>query len=486
MRSSEGEIHGPPAETGAAGRVSPPPAPATGGGVDYISSLPDELLGEIISLLPTMEAGRTQTLDRRWGQLWRSAPLNVDLDQFHIPADADALCSAVSRILSAHEGPGRRFRVPVQLLHYRPGTIDGWLQSPALSNLEELDLRQFIQGLEMMVIELPLPELPLGVCRFYRTLRVATFSHCDIPDALADGLQFPLLNKLAISYATISEPALHMLLAGCPALEGLLLALCFGFLTIRINSETLRTFALSCPPHTAALVVEQAPLLERLVFLRVHPDLNVTVIAAPKLETLGYLYDAGHGGAARIELGSTVIQQGLHVTGIMPVVSSIKILAMDFDELSLDTVVNFLKYFPCLEKLYVQACHSRDSNLWRRKYGKLARSLDMRLKKVVFLNYKGTQSQVNFATFFIMNARMLEVMGFEGRGSIASQWFISRQQSLLQLDQRASRGAQFYFTTSICSSPHLSHIKHAHDLSKIDPFECTCGEYEDAIRIPIE
>jgi len=39
----------------------------------------------------------------------------------------------------------------------------------------------------------------------------------------------------------------------------------------------------------------------------------------------------------------------------------------------------------------------------------------------------GTKSQVNFETIFIMNARMLEVMGFEGRGSIGSQELISRQ-----------------------------------------------------------
>ncbi|WVZ62658.1 hypothetical protein U9M48_012376 [Paspalum notatum var. saurae] len=57
------------------------------------------------------------------------------------------------------------------------------------------------------------------------------------------------------------------------------------------------------------------------------------------------------------------------------------------------------------------ACHSQESNFWCHK---LVRSFDIRLKTVVFLTYKGTKSQVNFATFFIMNARMLEVMGFEG------------------------------------------------------------------------
>jgi hypothetical protein len=93
----------------------------------------------------------------------------------------------------------------------------------------------------------------------------------------------------------------------------------------------------------------------------------------------------------------------------------------------------------------------------------------------VFLRYRGIKSQVSFATFFLLNAKLLETMRFEGGPYMEDEDFIARQHELLQVEKRASIGAKIDFATDKCDH-YLTHVKHVHDLSITDPFECTCPE----------
>uniref|UniRef100_A0A453JU75 F-box/LRR-repeat protein 15/At3g58940/PEG3-like LRR domain-containing protein n=1 Tax=Aegilops tauschii subsp. strangulata TaxID=200361 RepID=A0A453JU75_AEGTS len=268
-------------------RPASPGVEEDGGCADYISALPDAVLGDIISLLPTKEGARTRILASRWRDLWLSAPLNLDCRELTAGRN-EVRSDVVSRILSSHRGPGRRLYINT-CIHWIPAdTVEACLRSAALDNIEELD---FINHL------LEKPQRAL-ILRFSPTLRVANIGGCNLSDVNFHELHlhFPLLKLLGLVNVMISESSLHSLIAGCPALECLLIDMCSGFRRIQINSPTIRCMAVreyGIPIESLLLeqiVIEKAPCLVRLLFER-GSILQVTVLAAPKLETLGFISD---------------------------------------------------------------------------------------------------------------------------------------------------------------------------------------------------
>ncbi|XP_044378681.1 F-box/FBD/LRR-repeat protein At1g51370-like [Triticum aestivum] len=450
-----------PAETEA-------PDPGVGeeddGLVDRISSLPDVVLGDIISLLPTDEGARTQILATKWRHLWLSAPLNLDCTHLlhRYRNHADRAAGVVSRILSSHSGPGRRLRVD-NLHHFDLGAVDDWLRSGALDNLQELELGCY------PTVAL----LPSFTFRFAPTLRVATLKMCNLPDGIIQGLHFPLLKQLGLHYVSISECSLHSLIASCRALECLLILHSTGFGCLRINSLTLRSIGVDnnnsdyrIPVHFKELIIENAPCLEKLLHLHVGAGLHLSVVSAPQLETIGYLSDGYYQKVnqdylCKFEFGSTIIQ-GLRVDKLA-MVRTVKTLAVQLRILSLDTVIQLMACFPCLEKLYIRT--PKPSNVWRRKHRDLTRCPDIRLKTIVLDSYRGIKSEVNFVTFFVLNARVLELVKLGGCSG--NKEFLAEQRRKLQLDKRASKGARIHFTTRSCVRYILDHVR---DLDVIDPF----------------
>jgi hypothetical protein len=88
--------------------------------------------------------------------------------------------------------------------------------------------------------------------------------------------------------------------------------------------------------------------------------------------------------------------------------------------------------------------------LWLSKHKNFINGHDIRLKKIMFKMYRGTRSQVSFVTFFVLNARVLESMILQIEHKNDNEEFLAEHRRKLQLENRASRGAQFHFTTNRC------------------------------------
>ncbi|KAF6990742.1 hypothetical protein CFC21_007904 [Triticum aestivum] len=383
------------------------------GSADHISRLPDAVLGIIVSLLPTKEGARTQIISRRWRPLWRSAPLNLVVDY--------KIINLVPKILSEHRGPARRFSIEDCCVEGRLGSytrsiytedcydkIEGWLSSRALDNLEELELTPTCSYGYRGELYL----LHLSTYRFSSTLRMAKFHCCHFPDLIARlSLKFPCLKQLTLQKVTISEDPLQSLLSGCTALESLELKENMGTGRLCITSQTLKSLGFCADSWDGGLflqelVIKDAPCLERLLPLNPKGGTaSIRIISAPKLEILGMLSEDTY----EFHLGSSVFQKMIAVS-LTTKMHTMRVLVLRPSSPKLDAVVNFLKCFPCLERLYIIFQSGEGmKNVW--KYDPLdpLECLELHLKKVVLKNYDGIRdSSINFAKFFVLNAKVLK------------------------------------------------------------------------------
>ncbi|CAM0871279.1 unnamed protein product [Alopecurus aequalis] len=446
------------------------------GSVDLTSRLPDAILGSIVSLLPTQEGARTQVISRRWRPLWRSAPLSlVDLE---LGSKGHTAVDLIPKILSEHLGPGRRFALNLWTCNEYFDKIAGWLSSQALDNLEELELTFWFRN--------KLYQLPSSVYRFAPTLCVAKFGGCHFPNLMS--LEFPCLKQLTLDNVTISEGALQSMLSSCPALESLELMDNSSIGCLCISSQTLKSLGFSADSRNGGvflqeLVIQNAPCLERLLPLdpRYGPA-TIRIISAPKLKILGMLSE----DILELHFGTTVFQKMLAV-GLTTKMQTMRVLVLDSAGPNLDAVVNFLKRFPCLERLYV--IFQSPSRPWivmdnLRKYDPLdpIECLELHLKIVMLKNYDGTSSSIDFAKFFVLNAKVLKEMKITLPYHREQKWF-ANQRSRLPIRNRASKDARIELRCG--TKDYFTDNKHTHDLSMADPFDipskgcykCSCGPF---------
>ncbi|WVZ95055.1 LOW QUALITY PROTEIN: hypothetical protein U9M48_040861 [Paspalum notatum var. saurae] len=406
---------------------------------DLFDRLPDDVLREVITLLPTKDGARTQILSRRWRPLWRSAPLNLDvvyaptLHQYHHPA----------AVLAAHGGPARRVAISNWSAY-----LDDLLQSPNLDGLRELELRCGGDP----------PPPPSSVFRFHfaSTLRVLTVFCCHracarasepLMEAIAGcAPDFSHLHRLTLVRVSISETDLHGLVSRCPALQSLVLAHNLGHRRLRITSKTLRSIGITtgngCSKEPfEEIIIEDAPTLEKLV-----PDgsFQIRVIHAPKLKVLGYIKHSHDHSSVPPEMKcETVIFKDMEPVSLTNAIRTVRILGL-IVPLELDVVLNLLQCFPCVENLYITVLNLRQfKNVWR--YTPLE-CLDAHLKTLRLTHYHGSKSEVSLVTFFLQNARVLESMKLvvDCHDKHDDRWF-ERQYKKLQPNTRTSKGAKFNF-----------------------------------------
>ena len=106
----------------------------------------------------------------------------------------------------------------------------------------------------------------------------------------------------------MSEASLHSIIhSSCPALERLLIVLGIEIPIsyLQIKSPHLKSIGICFEGHQ--LIIEDAPSLQRLLLHYFNKPSQITIISAPKLETLGVISDPFN-DHNKLMFGSKLIQ----------------------------------------------------------------------------------------------------------------------------------------------------------------------------------
>ncbi|XP_010426406.1 PREDICTED: FBD-associated F-box protein At3g49020-like isoform X2 [Camelina sativa] len=178
---------------------------------DRISELPEALLLQILSLLPTIYAITTSVLSKRWKSLWKLLP-NLKFDSGH---HYYTFSEDVCRSLISHKAPF------LESLHLEVGYECDDLEMGSLLGIA------FARHVRKLVLDFVLEErgsvkFPAVLCSCNNTLEILELKGSILLD-LPSGVCFKSLRKMYLYHVRFrdEESVLH-LLCDCPRLEDLI------------------------------------------------------------------------------------------------------------------------------------------------------------------------------------------------------------------------------------------------------------------------
>lgn len=201
-------------------------------GIDRISSLPDDILCHILSLLRTKYAVATSILSTRWKHLSSLVP-NIDVSDYDVGTRnlshsrrQELVVTAsikfmlfVRKVLMVRALPNIR-SIPRFCLHcsikYDHNILDKCILAVLLLNVRELDLWVKLEESDTLPCE-------IFKCKSLEVLKLGTGFHLNVPESAV----LPNLKALDLQFIEIIDDAsIRKLLSSCPVLEYLQLLRC--------------------------------------------------------------------------------------------------------------------------------------------------------------------------------------------------------------------------------------------------------------------
>ncbi|KAJ0244880.1 F-box domain-containing protein [Hirschfeldia incana] len=219
--------------------------------IDWISSLPDDVLLKILKSMPTEQAVQTSLLSKRWEGVWKKMPyLSFDMRnalkvELPLAEQSHFIAQLISKVINSHSGNLEDCKI----LHLTPqtqdGTLETWIRSLIhVKHTKNLGLERFrvYPGERARVLHLPPnifshPTLTSLLLARYKFEFAHAFNNCSN------------LRILKLYRIKVAVDVLNTVIASCPSLKMLVLEIIWCSQTgcLKIHNDNLKFVHLTCP-----------------------------------------------------------------------------------------------------------------------------------------------------------------------------------------------------------------------------------------------
>ncbi|XP_010456642.1 PREDICTED: putative FBD-associated F-box protein At5g22720 [Camelina sativa] len=205
---------------------------------DLISKLPDSLLSEMISYLPTTkDIVRTSVLSKRWKSVWLLIP-RLHLDSCEFP-NYNAFVSFMDKFLDfsrEHKLGLHSLRLSLHKDANDLSCVTRWKDFLAIPQLKHLDVECLLVNRECFQVT------SLSLCEKLLYLRL----HRVHLGRFVVAVSLPCLKTMRLEDCFCSsEASLESLISSCPVLEDLsILRINYNTTVLRVHSQTLTSFTI--------------------------------------------------------------------------------------------------------------------------------------------------------------------------------------------------------------------------------------------------
>ncbi|CAE5959758.1 unnamed protein product [Arabidopsis arenosa] len=187
--------------------------------LDTISSLPDVILQQILSLIPTKYAIRTSILSKRWRHVWSETP-SLHFDDFY-KVDADSIDKTLALYKARKIMTFQLCATSVVNLPYNE-----WIEFAMSRNVENLFL-------DFGYLKYEFPD-SVYINSSVKQLRIETKFSELIPRC---SVSWKSLKKLYLRCCNLSDESFAKILSGCPILESLTLYSCDELMVLDLTKS---------------------------------------------------------------------------------------------------------------------------------------------------------------------------------------------------------------------------------------------------------